>query len=50
LDEVTEDVRTARQIGATELFFDLWTEHPEVDTVDDWLIRMEQLWMVATPA
>jgi probable F420-dependent oxidoreductase len=48
LDQVAEDVRTARQIGATELFFDLWTAHPVIDTVDDWLIRMEQLWQIAT--
>jgi hypothetical protein len=48
LAQVAEDVRTGRQVGATELFFDLWTAHPDVDIVDDWLMRMEQLWQIAT--
>ena len=37
----------ARQAGATEILFDPWTAHPGVDTVDDWLKCMDQLWRVS---
>jgi probable F420-dependent oxidoreductase len=50
LEQVGEDVAKARQVGATELFFDLWTAYPQVDSVDDWLARMEQLWQLARPS
>jgi alkanesulfonate monooxygenase SsuD/methylene tetrahydromethanopterin reductase-like flavin-dependent oxidoreductase (luciferase family) len=50
LEQVGEDVAKARQVGATELFFDLWTAYPQVDSVDDWLARMEQLWRLARPS
>jgi hypothetical protein len=49
LEQIGEDVAKARQVGAAELFFDLWTAHPQVDSVDDWLARMEQLWQLARP-
>jgi len=48
LEQIGADVAKARQVGATELFFDLWTAHPEVDTVDHWIMFMEQLWKIAT--
>jgi len=50
LEQIGEDVAKARQVGAAELFFDLWAAHPEVDSVDDWLTRMEQLWQIARPS
>ena len=50
LEQIGEDVAKARQVGASELFFDLWTAHPQVDSVDDWLARMEQLWQIARPS
>jgi alkanesulfonate monooxygenase SsuD/methylene tetrahydromethanopterin reductase-like flavin-dependent oxidoreductase (luciferase family) len=49
LAQIGADVAKARQVGATELFFDLWTAHPQVDSVDDWLARMEQRWQMARP-
>src|SRR5262249_56499630 len=33
LEQIGEDVAKARQVGATELFFDLWTAHPQVDSI-----------------
>jgi alkanesulfonate monooxygenase SsuD/methylene tetrahydromethanopterin reductase-like flavin-dependent oxidoreductase (luciferase family) len=50
LEQIGADVAKARQVGATELFFDLWTAHPQVDSVDDWLARMEQLCEIARPS
>jgi len=50
LEQIGEDVAEARQVGATELFFDLWAAHPEIDELDDWLTRMEQLWQIARPS
>jgi probable F420-dependent oxidoreductase len=50
LDQIGADVAKARQVGATELFFDLWTAHPQVHSVDDWLARMAQLWQIARPS
>jgi hypothetical protein len=47
LEQIGADVAKARQVSATELFFDLWTVHPQVDSVDDLLGRMEQLWEMA---
>ena len=47
LEQIGEDAAKARQAGVTELFFDLWSAHPEVNSVNDWLERMEQLWRVA---
>jgi hypothetical protein len=32
--------------SSTELFFDLWTAHPEVDSTEDWLSWMERLWNI----
>jgi probable F420-dependent oxidoreductase len=49
LEQVAEDVSRARRAGATELFFDLWST-PPVETVDEWLAAMEQLWKVASRA
>jgi len=40
----------SRSKSHLELFFDLWTAHPQVDSVDDWLARMEQLWQLARPS
>jgi probable F420-dependent oxidoreductase len=50
LEQIGADVAKARQVGATELFFDLWTAHPRVDSIEDWLERMEQLWQIARPS
>jgi len=47
LEQIAEDVARTRKIGATEVFFDLWTAHPDVNSADDWLARMEQLLNVA---
>jgi probable F420-dependent oxidoreductase len=47
LEQIGADVIKARQVGATELFFDLWTAYPEVDSIAAWLERMEQLWQIA---
>jgi hypothetical protein len=50
LEQIGADVAKARQVGATELFFDLWTAHPGVDSIEDWLARMEQFWQIARPS
>jgi len=42
LEQINEDVIACRDIGAHELFFDL-TFSPGVDTLEQWLARMEQL-------
>jgi probable F420-dependent oxidoreductase len=47
LEQIAEDVGRTRQVGATELFFDPWGAHPDVDSVDDWATVMEDLWKVA---
>jgi len=43
LEQIADDVAKTRRVGATEIFFDLWAAHPQVNSVDDWLTRMEQL-------
>jgi len=50
LEQIAEDVVRTRKVGATEIFFDLWPAHPQVNTLDEWLARMEQLWKVAMAA
>jgi len=47
LEQIGEDVAKARRVGIHELFFDLWTSHPKVDKVDDWLQYAEKLWAIA---
>lgn len=47
LEQIAEDVARTRRIGATEMFFDLWAARPKVNSVDDWLTRMEQLRAIA---
>jgi hypothetical protein len=37
LEQIGADVAKARQVGATELCFDIWTAHPGVDSIEDWL-------------
>jgi hypothetical protein len=44
LEQIGEDVAKTREVCATEMFFDLWTSHPQVDSVADWLKWMERLW------
>jgi hypothetical protein len=50
LEQIGADVAKTRQVGTAELFFDLWTAHPQVDSVDDWLARIEPLWQMARPS
>jgi hypothetical protein len=49
-ERIDTDVAKARQVSATELFFDLWTAHLQVDSVDDRLARMGQLRQMARPS
>ena len=49
LDQIRDDIAMARQSGVTELFLDVWSAHPDVDTVDQWLAAMERLWRIAQP-
>ena len=49
LEQIADDVAATRKIGAAELLFDVqWS--PGVETADDILARMEQLWQVAKPS
>jgi len=50
LEQIAEDVAKTRAAGATEMFFDPWMAHPKVNSVEDWLTRMEQLWKIAKAA
>ncbi len=44
LEQIGEDVAKARAAGIPEIFFELWTSHPRIDTLDDWLACAEKLW------
>jgi probable F420-dependent oxidoreductase len=46
LEQIAKDVVATRQVGAAELLFDVQFS-PGVETVDDMISRMEQLWQVA---
>jgi probable F420-dependent oxidoreductase len=46
LEQIAKDVAATRQVGAAELLFDVQFS-PGVETVDDMISRMEQLWQVA---
>jgi hypothetical protein len=43
LEQIAGDVLATRTLGAAELVFDVQFS-PGVDTVDDIIMRMEQLW------
>ena len=47
LEQIGEDVVKARQAGIPEIFFDLWTSHPKIDALDDWLSYTDKLWAIA---
>ncbi len=49
LDQIAGDVMATRKLGAAELLFDVQFS-PGVETVDDMLARMEQLWHIAGPS
>ena len=49
LEQIAEDVTTARQVGAAEIVIDAQFS-PGVETAKDIIARMEELWRVAKPA
>jgi len=46
LEQIAKDVAATRRLGAAELLFGVQFS-PGVETVDDMIFRMEQLWQVA---
>ena len=46
LEQIAKDVAATRQLGAAELLFDVQFS-PGVETVDEMIFRMEQLWQMA---
>ena len=46
LDQIAEDVKTTQKLLATEIVFDAQFS-PGVETANDLVSRMEQLWRVA---
>ena len=46
LDQIAEDVKTTQKLGATEIVFDAQFS-PGVETANDLVSRMEQLWRIA---
>lgn len=49
LEQIAEDVKTTQKLGAAEIVLDVQFS-PRVETVDDVVSRMEELWRVAKQA
>jgi alkanesulfonate monooxygenase SsuD/methylene tetrahydromethanopterin reductase-like flavin-dependent oxidoreductase (luciferase family) len=49
IEQIADDVVATRKLGAAELLFDVQFS-PGVETVDDIVARMKELWQIARPS